>query len=418
MLAVVFPTGRRVMAPPFTPRRLLAALAGMVGVLAATIGPARADAAAERWVQSFWPRAQEAGISWQTYSAALGNFQPDATVIPQATNQPEFVRPIWDYLDTMVSPQRIANGLAKIPDWGQLLGELEAHYGVNRYVILAIWGLETSYGQIMGSRSVIRSLATLAYMGGSRQRFGETQLLAALRIVQRGDVTLSNMVGSWAGAMGHTQFIPTTFEAYAVDWDGDGRRDVWSSPVDALASAAAYLARMGWQTGKTWGYEVRLPRTFDYARAESSTKRPISEWHSMGIRRASGADFPRPSDDATLWIPAGANGPAFLLLDNFRVIKRYNNADSYALAVGHLADRLQGFGPFVQQWPREERPLNEQQRRELQRLLAGLGLYAGPIDAIVGTGTRTAIRNFQRAHGLVPDGHPSDALLQRLRAAR
>lgn len=399
-----------------------AIIGGAVAGLFFASSGALADAASDRWVQAFWPRAEAAGVSWATYSAALGNFEPDPSVVPQATNQPEFVRPIWEYLDRAVSDERIASGLAQIPEWGALLAQLEAHYGVSRYVILAIWGMESSYGAVLDNNNIvkptIRSLATLAYMGGSRQRYGETQLVAALKILQRGDISLAAMTGSWAGAMGHTQFIPTTFEAYAVDWNRDGRRDVWSSPVDALASTAAYLNAMGWQSGETWGYEVRLPAGFDFAHADSGEARSLAQWQGLGILRASGADFPRPSDEATLWVPAGANGPAFLLLDNFRVIKRYNNANSYALAVGHLADRLQGFGAFRQEWPRNASPLNEDQRYELQQLLARLGLYEGPIDAVVGNGTRSAIRSYQRLAGLPPDGYASHLLLQHLRAAR
>ncbi len=401
--------------PRLLRRSLAAVLVAALGLAAAT-ATASADAASDRWVEAFWPRAEAAGISRATYIAALGAFEPDAGIIPQATNQPEFVRPIWDYLDSAVSAQRIADGLAKLPNSGRLLADIEAHYGVSRYVVLAIWGLESSYGRNPGSRSVIRSLATLAYMGGTRKTYGETQLLAALRILQHGDVTLAGMTGSWAGAMGHTQFIPTSYEAYAVDWDGDGKRNVWTSAADALASTASYLREMGWETGKTWGYEVTLPSGFDYRLAEGGDRRTLAAWSELGIRRASGAAFPRPADEASLWMPAGANGPMFLLLTNFRVIKRYNNADSYALAIGHLADRLQGFGGFRQAWPREERPLTTAQRTELQQLLATLGYYNGAIDAVVGTSTRAAIRTYQRSAGLIPDGYPSEVLLQRLRA--
>lgn len=401
------------------PLRLFLAASLVAAIAVAAAQPALADAASQRWVQNFWPTAQAAGITRQVYDMALGNFEPDPSVIPRATNQPEFVRPIWDYLDSAVSASRIQNGLANIAQYGRLLADLEAHYGVNRYIILAIWGMESSYGAILDNdnivKSTVRSLATLAYMGGSRQEYGRTQLIAALRILQRGDVTLGNMTGSWAGAMGHTQFIPTSFEAYAVDWDRDGRRDVWTSPVDALASTANYLSRHGWEDGKTWGYEVRLPDNFDYRLADNSAERTLAQWQNLGVARASGAAFPRPSDQATLWVPSGANGPAFLLLDNFRVIKRYNNANSYALAVGHLADRLQGFGEFRQAWPREEVPLAETDRRELQQLLARLGLYEGPIDAVIGTGTRGAIRSYQRNFGLTPDGYASVALLQHVR---
>jgi membrane-bound lytic murein transglycosylase B len=398
----------------------LSAIAIFAGLTIAA-SAAKADAASDRWVQNFWPQAQAAGISSQTYWAALGNFQPDPSIIPQASNQPEFVRPIWDYMDTMVSETRIENGLAQIPNWGQLLTNLEAHYGVNRYVILAIWGMESAYGAILDNSNIVKptiqALATLAYMGGSRQRYGEQQLIAALKILQHGDISAQRMTGSWAGAMGHTQFIPTTYEAYAVDWDGDGRRDIWTSPVDALASTAAYLSAMGWEAGKTWGYEVVLPTTFNYRLADSGDQRSLAEWQRLGVTRAAGSAFPRPSDQATLWVPAGANGPAFLLLRNFSVIKRYNNSNSYALAVGHLADRLQGFGEFRTAWPRDEMPLGEGDRYQLQQLLAGLGLYTGPIDAIVGNGTRAAIRSYQQAVGMVADGYASSQLLRHLQGA-
>lgn len=316
--------------------RLTVVLAALLALIVSVM-PAQAHTASDRWVQSFWSQAQQAGISSQTYWAALGDFEPDPTVVPRATNQPEFVRPIWEYLGAAVSELRIANGLAKIPDWGRLLAELEQHYGVDRYVILAIWGMESSYGAILDNTNLvkptIRSLATLAYIGGTRQAYGERQLIAALKILQRRDITLAAMTGSWAGAMGHTQFIPTTYEAYAVDWDGDGRRDIWTSPVDALASTAAYLAAMGWEDGKTWGYEVVLPTDLDHRLADSG-ERTLASWQRLGIARAAGIPFPRPADMATLWVPSGANGPAFLLLHNFSVVKRYNNANSYALVDG------------------------------------------------------------------------------------
>jgi membrane-bound lytic murein transglycosylase B len=385
-------------------------------------GGALADRASDRWVQSFWSKAKAAGISRQVYDAAMAGFDPDPTVLKSASNQAEFVRPIWDYLDAMLSARRLDGGQEALRRYGRLLEQIEARYGVDRYILLAIWGVESSYGAALENNAIIknciRSLATLAYQGGSRKRYGEQQLLAALKIIQRGDIAPHLMTSSWAGAMGHTQFIPTTYEAYAVDFDGDGRRNVWSSPADALASAANYLAKAGWETGKTWGYEVRLPRGFDFRIADSGEARTLGEWERLGLRRTQGSGFPRPGDEARLLVPAGANGPAFLMLKNFRVIKRYNNADSYALAVGHLADRLRGYGTFAQDWPREELPLDRSQRMELQRLLAAHGLYGGAIDAKIGGGTRAAIRSFQHSAGLVADGYASVRLLQQLRAIR
>jgi membrane-bound lytic murein transglycosylase B len=265
-------------------------------------------------------------------------------------------------------------------------------------------------------KSVIRSLATLAYADPRRARFGRTQLIAALKILQRGDISLAGLTGSWAGAMGHTQFIPTTFEAYAVDFDGDGRRDIWNSIADALASTAHYLHKSGWVPGKTWGYEVALPQNFDYRLADDETERTLAEWESLGVRRARGERFPRPEDDAILIAPAGARGPAFLLVRNHFVIKRYNNATSYALAVGHLADRLRGGGAFVQSWPAEERPLTDAERAELQQLLARFGLYNGAIDGKIGPQSKEAIRAFQAGRGIPADGFVGVQLLQTLRS--
>lgn len=402
--------------------RVMLAAALAAAALAWHGSGALADAAADRWVQAFWPQARAAGVSYEVYSAALAGFEPDRNVLERAASQAEFVRPIWDYLDSAVSDRRLQDGLQMLGRYGRTLDQIEARYGVDKYILLAIWGMESSYGAVLENRDIvkntIRSLATLAYMGGSRSRYGAQQLIAALKILQRGDVSARNMVGSWAGAMGHTQFIPTTYEAYAVDYDGDGRRDIWGSPADALASAANYLKASGWEHGKTWGYEVVLPRGFDYRLADEGGERSLAEWSRLGIQRALGGAFPRPDDRATLLVPAGAGGPAFLMLKNFRVIKRYNNADSYALAVGHLGDRLRGYGAFRQDWPRDHKPLARDERMELQRLLSRLGLYEGAIDAKIGRGTRAAIRSFQQSAGLAPDGYASDKLLQHLRATR
>ncbi len=401
---------------------LLAALTGLAAGLVAASGPARADAASDRWVQSFWSHAQAAGISRQVYDAALAGFEPDTSIISTASSQAEFVRPIWQYMDNMVSPERLQLGQAKIASVMPLLQRIETQYGVDRFTLLAIWGMESTYGAMLSNqrliRPAIRSLATLAYIGGSRRAYGEQQLIAALKILQRGDITLAGMTGSWAGAMGHTQFIPTTYEEFAVDYDGDGKRNIWTSEADALASAANYLRASGWETGKTWGYEVVVPQSgFDYRLAEEAQARPIGEWAAMGITRPGGAAFPRPEDVAHLLMPSGARGPGFLLLKNFRVIKRYNNADSYALAVGHLADRLRGGAPFRQAWPTDELPLNREQRAELQELLTRLGHYNGEIDARLGPMSRVAIRTFQQQTGLAPDGFASVRLLERMRSA-
>ncbi len=302
------------------------------------------------------------------------------------------------------------------------LAAIERKYGVDRYIFVAIWGIESHYGAVLEDpkivKSTIRSLATLAYQGGRRAKFGRTQLVAALKILQRGDVTPAAMTGSWAGAMGHTQFIPTTYNAYAVDFDGDGRRDIWRSPIDALASAAAYLDKMGWQDGQTWGYEVEFAKGFDYKLLQQGGSRTLGAWQKLGVHRVGGKNFPRPGDSATLYAPAGGRGPAFVLIKNFSVIKRYNNSNFYALAVGHLSDRLRGGEPFQASWPRDERPLTAAEKEQLQKLLAAAGHYDGPIDGKIGSGSRSAIRDYQLKVGLVPDGMDSVTVLKHLEASK
>jgi membrane-bound lytic murein transglycosylase B len=371
-----------------------------------------------QWVNSFWPTAKAAGVSQATYQAALRNFTPDPEVLKKAGTQTEFKTQIWDYLDMTVSEERIAEGKAALASHGDLLKRIEERYGVDRYIVAAIWGVESHYGAVLDNpkivKSAIRSLATLAYAGGRRAKYGRQQLIAALKIIQRGDITLRGMTGSWAGALGHTQFIPTTYVAYAVDFDGDGKRNVWS-PVDALASTGAYLDKMGWQDGRTWGYEVILPSGFN---TKATSARTIAAWQKLGIRRPGGRAFPRPGDTASLLLPAGTKGPAFLVLKNFSVIKRYNVSTSYALAVGHLSDRLRGGGPFEKPWPRNSIPLNAEQRVKLQQLLMTRGYYSGVPDGEIGSGSREAIRAYQLAVGFTPDGVPSLKVLQALEAGK
>jgi membrane-bound lytic murein transglycosylase B len=394
----------------------------LIALLLAGLVPAMADAAGARWVAGFWPTAQKAGISKRVYNAALGNFTPDPDVLSKAGSQAEFVKPTWEYLDGAVSAKRLENGREMMKQYDRQLRQIEERYGVDRSVIVAIWGMESSYGQVLSNpkivKNAVRSLATLAYQGGSRAKYGRQQLIAALKILQRGDVSARGMVGSWAGAMGHTQFIPTTYEAYAVDYDGDGKRNVWTSEIDALASTANYLAKMGWRHGQTWGYEVELPAGFDWRHADSGKSLPLDQWRKMGVHRVANRSFPASNEAARLYAPAGAGGPAFLLLHNFRVIKRYNNADAYALGVGHLSDRLRGGGEFVSGWQRDVRPLASAERAELQSLLARQGYYSGAVDGKIGAGTKQAIRAYQRSAGMVSDGYASTGLLQRLRSGR
>lgn len=387
-------------------------------LLTAMLSPAAAQTPAA-WVKAFWPSAKSAGVSRATFDRALGNFTPDPDVLKKASSQAEFNMAIWDYMDQMVSEERMAQGKAVLAQYAGLLSQIEARYGVDRYTVVAIWGMESHYGAALTNpriyKGTIRSLATLAYSGGRLAKFGHQQLVAALRILERGDVDVAGMVGSWAGAMGQTQFIPTTFLAYAVDFDGDGHRNIWTSNADALASTANYLKKMGWHTGETWGYEVTVPGGLNTAKAGERT---LGAWQKAGVRRTGGRDFPRSGDKARLFLPNGRNGPAFLILANFSVFKRYNNANAYALAVGHLADRLRGGAPFLTPWPAHEPPLSMEEARRMQLLLTMGGYYQGDIDGDLGSGSREAIRGYQRKRGLNPDGVPSRALLQQLEASR
>jgi membrane-bound lytic murein transglycosylase B len=398
--------------------RPLQTLGAMLGVLFLAILaplPAEAKQTPAQWVEDFWPTAKAGGVQRSTYDRALRGFKPDPDVIKRAGAQAEFNMAIWHYMDQMVSDERLAEGAVAIRTHGGILNQIEAKYGVDRFTLLAIWGMESHYGAVLKNprlvKHTINALATLAYSGGRLAKFGRTQLVAALRIHQRGDVSIDAMVGSWAGAMGQTQFIPTTFEAYAVDFDGDGHRNIWTSPADALASAANYLKKSGWQTGQTWGYEVTVPKSYDI---KKTGERTLGSWADLGIRRVNGQAFPRSGDKATLYLPNGRQGPAFVLLKNFRAIKRYNNANTYALAVGHLSDRLRGGAPFVAAWPAYEKPLGLEDARKLQALLAVAGLYDGPLDGDLGSGSRAAIREYQRKAGLNPDGIGTRSLLQRL----
>ena len=390
---------------------------GAISVLTLTLLPPTPALAGkfQSCMERFWPSAKRAGVSRATFDRATKGLTPDPEVIESAKYQPEYKKPIGEYVDRAVSTKRLATGKEKLIEYKLLLDELEAKYGVDRHIIVAIWGVESNYGDNQGDKNVIRSLMTLA-CSGTKAKFARGQIVSALRILQRGDTSFDAMNGSWAGAMGHTQFIPTTYTAYAVDHDGDGRRDIWGTIPDALGSTAAYLKVSRWKRGQTWGYEVKLPKGFNPKRVSSRTYKTLAQWRRLGITRINGRPFPRPGDKAQLFAPEGRNGPAFLVLNNFRSILRYNVAKSYALAVGHLADRLAGYGPFVQPWPTGEKRLSLEQRMELQELLIATGHLEGEVDGIVGSGTLGGVRSYQRAKALPVDGYPTLTILKRLRS--
>jgi len=373
------------------------------------------DESFEQWRSRFRTLALGRGISAATFDQAFAGVQPDPAVIAADRSQPEFTKPVWEYLESAVSPLRVRNGKSLLIQQAGLLASLEARYGIEPARLVAFWGMESNYGNNMGNKGVIRSLATLAYEG-RRPDFAQDQLIAALGILQHGDVTADRMIGSWAGAMGQTQFIPTTYDQYAVDFDGDGRRDIWGSTADALASTANYLKASGWQDGKPWGYEVRVPANFDYSLADMGVRKSLAEWNALGIQ---GLGLPQPaaqpSDSASLLLPAGHRGPAFLVFNNFRTILKYNNSSSYALGVALLSERYRDAGQIAGSWPTDDLPLSRSERVELQQRLAALGLDPGSADGIIGANTRKAIRAYQQSQGWPADGYPNHQLLDKLR---
>ena len=389
---------------------------GMTGASPVTPAPIPAasagdEAGLQNFVQSFRSRAVASGVSPATYDRAMRIARYNPEVIRLDRKQAEFSRPVWLYLDSAVSDVRITTGRQKAAQLSGTLSQIEARYGVPREIVLAVWGMESNFGANRGKMQIIPSLATLAYDGRRGEMF-QNQLIAALRILQAGDTDPEHMLGSWAGAMGHTQFMPTSYLDYAVDFTGDGRRDIWSDdPTDSLASTANYLRRNGWVPGQAWGAEVQLPQGFNMGLVGKGTRR--SDWAAQGVRRMGGGALP--GGNGSIIMPAGANGPAFLILDNFRSILRYNNSDNYALGVAFLGERIAGRAGIQGYWPRNDRALSTGERQEIQQRLRAKGFYQGEIDGLFGSATMESVAAYQRSIGVTPDGYPTSILLGQLR---
>jgi lytic murein transglycosylase len=362
-------------------------------------------------------QAQASGVSAATFERATAGVEHDPTVIDLSNNQPEFRIPIWDYLAVLVDEERVADGKARLKEWESTLATAEQRYGVDRYTITAVWGVESDFGKAIGKRPLVHSLATLS-CSGSRQSYFRGELIATLQILQNGDIRPEGLVGSWAGAFGHTQFMPSTFQRLAVDLDGDGRRDIVDSVPDALGSTANFLRRSGWVSGatSTWGYEVRLPAGYS-GESGRTLKRPLASWGARGITRIDGSTLTG-SGDAGLLLPAGARGPAFLVFKNFDAMYSYNAAESYALAIAHLSDRLRGAGAFTTAWPTDDRGLSRAERREVQRLLNEKGFDVGTADGHIGPRTHTAMKAFQEKMGLPVKPRAGGKLLEALRRSK
>src|SRR5882762_167960 len=366
-------------------------------------------------LEGLWPDAARRGVSRETFDIHTRNLTPDLRIMDLMDTQPEFTKAVWDYLDVLVNESRIKRGQEILAQYRPVFDAMEKAYGVDRNIVTAIWGVESNFGPSGGDRPVVRSTATLACVG-RRQDYFRNEFLAALEILERGDISPERLKGSWAGAFGPTQFMPTSCKRFAVDFDGDGRRDVVDSPPDLIASTANNLKVDGWIPGQTWGYEVTLPEGFNYLMADGAKAMPIKDWEKLGVARVGGKACPRPADRATLFLPAGVSGPAFLMLNNFRVLMKYNPAEAYALAIGHLADRMRGDGLFVAAWPRHERVLTSAERYELQSHLVRRGFdIGGEPNGRINAKSRSAIKSFQVSQGVVPDGFASADLLERLR---
>ncbi|CAM5454546.1 lytic murein transglycosylase [Thauera mechernichensis] len=384
--------------------------------LLSTATPALADEAAfAACLSGLRAEAAAKGVSRTTFDAHAAGLAPDMAVLGFLDAQPEFITPIWDYMAGLVDEERVADGRAMLAEWRAVLARVEAEYAVDAATVVAVWGVESNYGRNFGSRPLLTSLSTLSCFG-RRQAFFRGEFFTTLKIIQEGHVAPERLTGSWAGAFGHTQFMPSTFMRLAVDFDGDGRRDLVDSVPDALASTANFLKRAGWRSDQPWGFEVSLPRGFDTAGAGRRNKQPMSDWAARGVRRVDGSPLPAGATPVGLLLPAGQPGPAFLVTRNFDALYSYNAAESYGLAIAHLSDRLRGAGSFVTAWPTDDPGLSRAERRELQQLLIERGHDIGAADGMIGARTREALKLEQLRLGLTADGRAGQRALVALRA--
>ena len=422
--------GNRQRFRPWTGLALAGALLGALAACASTAAPKARTAKAtppppplvspvevdkfDGFLRDFRVQALAAGIKPDTYDTAMAGLKLLPRVETLNQEQPEFSRPVWAYLDTAVSDRRIANGKTHLGDNLTALANIEIKYGVPKEILVAIWGIETDYGRDSGSFNMFGALATLGY-DGSRAAFARTELLAALKILEQEHYTPNQMTSSWAGAFGQTQFEPSGFLKWAIDGDGDGKVDLWNSVADSLASTANDLNQEGWAKGRPWGYEISLPANFPYDQADVDVAKSIADWRALGVKTVAGAALPDAPEQPAIYLPAGAHGPAFLVFPNFKVILKYNNAASYALAVALLGDRIGGAGQVAGSWPRDEKPMSREDRFAVQNGLKTLGFDPGPIDGVLGRQVRAATRAWQKARGLPADGYVNSDVVQQLR---
>lgn len=360
------------------------------------------------YLESLWPKAQARGVTRATFNFALSGLQPDTEAMALTRRQPEYGKAIGLYLGGMVSQARIQGGGRRLSDWRETLEAVERTFGVEREIVIAIWGIETGFGANTGGKSVIRSLASTSFARYKGDLF-QGELIDALLILQQGDVPRERMVGSWAGAMGQPQFIPSSYLKWAVDFSGDGKRDIWTNVPDVFGSIANYLKAHGWKTGLPWGFEVTIPRQFDFRRSRADFK----DWTAFGVRRADGRAMPQQCE-GILFFPSGIRGPAFLVTENFNVLKTYNTSDVYALAIGHLADRMRGGASIAGRWPDDDLQLSREARQRMQKRIAELGYKVSNFEGLIDFELRVAIRDIQAKAGQVPDGYPGPVFLQTL----